>query len=169
MATSYPLKVELTRHVKLRNQLISEIPEIDDETLRDTLEGITSLPEMIAEVVRCALVDEAMAAGLRDRLGQMKTRLDRLEYRAQRKRSLALEVMSEADIKKLAEPDFTASLRPSQPALVVVSEDDVPEEFWKPQPMKLDRQGVLANLKSGREIPGVCLSNPKSNLSVRTK
>lgn len=169
MTTSYPLKIELTRHNILKTQLLSEMPDIDDETLRDTLEGITSLPEMIAEVVRYALIDEAMAIGLKDRLGQMKARLDRLEHRARCKRSLATEVMAEADIKKLTEPDFTASLRPSQPGLRVVAEEEIPEAFWKPQPSKLDRQLMVSTLKDGGSIPGATLSNPKTTLSVRSK
>lgn len=169
MVHSHLLGTELTRHVHLRSQILNNVPSIDDDTLRDTLEGITSLPEMVAEVVRCALVDEAMAAGLRDRLGEMKARLERLEHRARSKRSIASEVMVEADIKKLVEPDFTASLRPLQPGLVVVAEDEIPSTYWKPQPDKLDRQAVLSVLKSGEAVPGAALSNPRTTLSVRSK
>ena len=169
MTTPYQLNTEVTKYGQLRLRLSAEFPDLDDVTLRDTLEGLTSLPEMIAEVVRSALIDEAMIAGLKDRIKQMKSRLARLELRAERKRSFASEILSEADIPKLTEPDFTVSLRSTPPALVVLSEEAIPEIFWKPQPPKLDRQALLANLKSGREVPGVALSNPKPGLSVRTK
>jgi hypothetical protein len=133
------------------------------------LEGITDLYEMIAAVVRSALVDEALHSGLRSRLDDMKERLSRLELRASKKRELALHAMNEAGLSKLEQPDFTASMRAGSPALVVVSERVIPEAYWLPQPPKLDRQGLLGELKRGAAIPGAELSNPKPILMVRTK
>ena len=85
----------------------------------------------------------------------MKARLERFETRARRKRQLALRAMSEADIPKLTEADFTASLKQGAPTLEVVDEAKVPAAYWKPQPSKLDRQGLLAALKAGVAIEGV--------------
>ena len=153
----------------LRDRLLAEIPDIDAETLADTLEGITDLREMLAEVIRSALDDEALAAGLSTRLADMKSRLERFETRAKRKRQLVLQAMTEAEIDKLAEADFTASLRQGAPALDVVAEDKIPAAYWKPQPSKLDKQGLLAALKAGTEIEGVAIAAPQIQLSVRTK
>ena len=50
---------------------------------------------MIAAVIRSALVDEALHAGLRFRVDDMRERLSRLELRATKKRQLALEAMTE--------------------------------------------------------------------------
>ena len=144
-------------------------PQSDEETLLDTLEGITDLYEMIAAVIRSALVDEALHAGLRFRLGDMKERLSRLELRASKKRQLALEAMTEVGLSKLEQPDFTASARAGSPALVVIAEEGIPEAYWLPQPPKLDRQAILGELKRGFEVPGAQISNPKPVLSVRTK
>ena len=96
------VKSEAANFSHLRNQLIKEIPDIDPETLADTLEGITDLREMLSEVVRSALVDEALASGLSTRMSEMKARHERLEVRARRKRELALKAMAEAEIPKLA-------------------------------------------------------------------
>lgn len=146
-----------------------DFPTADEETLLDTLEEITELHEMIAAVIRSALVDEALHAGLRLRLDAMKDRLSRLELRADKKRQLALEAMTEVGLSKLEQPDFTASARAGSPALVVIAEDKIPEPYWLPQPPKLDRQAMLGELKRGLEIPGAQMSNPKPVLSVRTK
>jgi hypothetical protein len=99
----------------------------------------------------------------------MKERLSRLEVRASNKRDLALHAMSEVGLVKLEQPDFTASTRASSPALLVISEHTIPQAYWLPQPPKLDRQGLLGELKRGVAIPGAELSNPRPVLMVRTK
>jgi hypothetical protein len=124
---------------------------------------------MIATVIRSALVDEALQIGLRSRLDDMKQRLGRVELRSEKKRQLALEAMSEVGLRKLEQPDFTASVRAGSPALIVVSEGDIPQTYWVPQPPRVDRQSLLADLKRGDEVPGVHLGNPKPSLTVRTK
>jgi hypothetical protein len=57
----------------------------------------------------------------------MQGRLVRLEDRASKRRQITKDVMIELDLKKLNAPDFTASLRPGMPALVVLNEDAVPK------------------------------------------
>ena len=163
------LKRELVRYQAAKERLLGHWPEIDCETLVDTLEGITDLHEMIAAVIRSALVDEALHNGLRFRVDDMRERLSRLELRASKKRELALEAMTEAGLNKLEQSDFTASARAGSPTLVVIAEDKIPNPYWLPQPPKLDRQSMLCELKRGSDIPGAQLSNPKPVLMVRTK
>jgi hypothetical protein len=163
------IKAEVPKYQLLRQQLTVAFPDIDEETQIDTLEGITDLHEMIAAVIRSALVDEALHSGLRFRVDDMRERLSRLELRASKKRQLALEAMSEAGLAKLEQPDFTASVRAGSPALVVIAEENIPAPYWLPQPPKLDRQAILGQLKRGIAIAGAEMSNPKPVLSVRTK
>jgi hypothetical protein len=163
------LQTESFRYCELRDRLLAEIPDLDAETLADTLEGITDLREMLAELIRSALEDEALAEGLSTRLNDRKARLERLETRAGRKRQLVLRVMGEADIQKLTQSDFTASLKQGAPTLDVVDEAKVPAAYWKPQPSKLDKQGLLAALKAGVAIGGVAIASGLTQLSVRTR
>ena len=145
---------EVSRHQLLRERLLTQYPRLDNEILTDTLEGITNLHDMIAAVIRSALVDEALCAGLRLRSDEMRQRLSRLDERANKKRALALEAMTDVELSKLEQPDFTASSRAGTPSLVVVSEGD-PLDYWLPQPLKLDRQALLAELKRGALIPAL--------------
>jgi len=163
------LRHDIHLYTYLRQKLLEAFPDADDETIRDTLEGITTLHELIAEIIRSALLDEALQSGLRLRLQDMKERLSRLETRSVKKRELVIDAMQEAGLRKIEQPDFTASARNGPPSLVVFAEERVPENYWVPQPPKLDRQALLGDLKQGDGIPGVQLSNPKPVLSVRTK
>ena len=159
----------LAEYQYLRERLREDFPEVDEQTLSDTLEGLSTLPDALAAVVRSYLDDLSLAAALGLRIGDMQGRLGRIEHRAEKKRELVTSVMARADIKKLAEPDFTASLRTVPPSLVVVDEGQIPQDYWRPQPPKLDRQGLTAALKSGASISGALLGNSQMTLSVRTR
>jgi len=169
MDQPHSLRFEVSKYLVLKERLLAKFPTTDEDTLVDTLEGITDLHEMIAAVIRSALVDEALQGGLRSRIDEMKRRLVRLEERGAKKRQLALEAMSEVGLGKLEQPDFTASVRAGVASLIVVSDDLIPETYWVPQLAKLDRKFLLAELKRGQDVPGAQLGNPKPTLAVRTK
>ena len=141
----------------IRDRIRAEDPQIDEQTLADTVEGLTDVHEIIA------------ATGLKSRVAEMDERLNRLRDRAAKRRQIVKEVMVELDIRKIMAPDFTVSLRPGMPALLVLDEAVVPSIYWQPSTPKLDRQGLLSELKGGAEIDGVALSDPEPVLSVRTR
>ena len=153
----------------IRDRIRVDEPQIDEQTLADTVEGLTDLHEIVAAIVRAALADEALATGLKGRIAEMQDRLDRLQDRASKRRHIAKDVMTELDIKKITAPDFSVSIRPGMPALLVLDESAVPSLFWQPSAPRLNRQGLLSELKNGADITGVTLSNPEPVLSVRTR
>ena len=99
----------------------------------------------------------------------MQSRLGRIDLRTDKKRALIIEVMERAALKKLAESDFTASLRAGRPPIVLIDEAAVPAEYWRPQPAKLNKQQLYAVLRDGRDIPGAVLGNAEPTISVRTR
>ena len=173
-----PFVLELRHEPEIRRHQLSHNPrpdpggrsrQIDEQTLADTVEGLTDLHEIIAAIVRAALADEALATGLKGRIAEMQDRLERLQDCAAKRRQIAKDVMVELDLKKITAPDFTVSIRPGMPALLVLDEAAVPSIYWEPRDPRLNRQGLLSDLKGGAEIEGVTLSNPEPVLSVRTK
>src|SRR5262245_44765349 len=131
----------------IRDRFRTEDPQIDEQTLADAVEGFTDLHEILAAVIRAALADQALATGLEGRIGEMQARRDRLQDRATKRRQIAKDVMVELDLKKLAAPDFTASIRPGTPALMVIDEAAVPSIYWEPREPRLNRQELANNLK----------------------
>ena len=153
----------------VRDRIRAQDPEIDEQTLADTVEGLTDLHEIVTAILRAALEDEALATGLKGRIAEMEGRLERLKDRASKRRQIAKDVMVELDLKKLTAPDFTASIRAGTPSLMVIDEAAIPSIFWEPREPRLNRQGLAAELKQGGEVSGVTLSNPEPVLSVRTR
>jgi hypothetical protein len=163
------LSFSTARYKALRDRIRTDDPTIDEQTLADTVEGLTDVHEILTAVIRAALADEALAGGLKGRVGEMEERLARLQDRAVKRRQIAKDAMIELDLKKLTAPDFTASIRAGTPALMVIDEAAVPSIYWEPREPRLNRQGLVSDLKGGAEITGVALSNPEPVLSVRAR
>ena len=144
-------------------------PDIDEQTLADTVEGLTDLHEIVQAIIRSALAEEALAKGLKCRIAEMQDRLNRFEDRASKRRQIAKDVMVDLGLKKLTAPDFTVSLREGTPALLVINEDAVPKTYWEPGEPRLRRQILANDLKQGEEVPGASLSDPEPFLVVRTR
>ncbi|MDI1346880.1 MAG: siphovirus Gp157 family protein [Pseudolabrys sp.] len=144
-------------------------PDIDEQTLADTVEGLTDLHEIVQAIIRSALAEESLAKGLKCRISEMQDRLNRFEDRASKRRQIAKDVMVDLGLKKLTAPDFTVSLRPGTPSLLVIDEDAVPRTYWEPGEPRLRRQNLTKDLKDGEEIAGATLSEPQPFLVVRTR
>jgi hypothetical protein len=153
----------------LRDRIRADDPQIDEQCLADTVEGLSDLPEILTTILRAALTDEALADGLKRRIAEMEDRLGRLRDRAAKRRQIVKETMVTLDLKKLTAPDFTASIRAGMPSLLVLDEEAVPSLYWEPGQPRLKRQDLLNDLKQGAEISGTVLSNPEPVLSVRTR
>ena len=123
----------------IRDRIRAEDPHIDEQTLADTVEGLTDVHEILAAIVRAALAGEALANGLKGRIAEMQDRLERLQDRASKRRHIAKDVMTELDIKKITAPDFSVSIRPGMPALLVLDESAVPSLYWQPSAPRLNR------------------------------
>ena len=158
-----------TTYRAVRDRIRAQDPQTDEQTLADTVEGLTDVHEIVQAIIRAALANEALARGLKCRISDMQGRLERLEDRAFKRRQIAKDVMIELDLKKLNAPDFTASIREGIPSLTVIDEEAVPSIYWQPSEPRLKCQELANELKQGAEIEGVALSNPEPVLSVRTR
>ena len=164
-----PVAHSITAYQTIRQRILALEADIDDTTLADTVEGLTDLNEVVAAVVRSALLDEAMADGLKGHILTLQERMRRISERASERRRIARDAMVEVDVRKIAAPDFTVSVRPGSPALVVVDERVIPEPYWEAREPRLDRIGLINDLKKGDAVPGVTLSNAEPVLSVRVR
>jgi len=163
------LRSETAHYRLLADQLKKEFGELDDETLTDTLQGLSDLPEMIEEIVRSGLDDEALMAALKARLDEMKSRFARLKNRFERKRELVSWAMGSSGIAKLQAADFSVALCAGAQRLDVTDESKIPEFYFVPQPAKLDRTSLLNAVKRGEPIEGANLVAGQPYIAVSTR
>jgi hypothetical protein len=159
----------LAEHEYLHRRLTTEFPDADEDVLRDTLAGLSSLPEMLACALRSYLDDISLIAALGIRINDMQERISRFEKRAEKKQAVITAVTEPADLKNLAEPDFTVSFHTAVPSVIITAEHEIPPDFWRPQPPQLDLHGLAAALRRGDRVPGAALSTGEATISVRTR
>jgi Siphovirus Gp157 len=155
------LTLAATNYCAIRDRLRAQDPQIDELTLADTVEGLTDLHEILSAIIRAALADQALATGLEGRIGEMEARRDRLQDRAAKRRQIAKDVMVELDLKKLSAPDFTASIRPWIPALMVMDEAAVPSIYWQPSEPRLRNWPTISN--RARKLPASPSQTPSQS------
>ena len=65
MSSAEIIRPEISHYLILADQLKALYQDIDDETLQDTLEGISELPDLIKGLIRSSLDDEALIGALK--------------------------------------------------------------------------------------------------------
>jgi hypothetical protein len=164
------LQTELQHHVYLRERILAEFPDIDEETLADTLQGETSLDAALAAVARQVRNDELTIEAIEKRITELSERANRFQHRVEKGREVISATMERAALTKLPAPDVTISLRAVPPKVIVTDETLIPAEFHKPPPPpKPDTTRIKTALKDGQYIPGATLSNGSQTVSLRWK
>jgi hypothetical protein len=165
-----PSTNDLTKEIEAARILREQIAAIageDEELIRDTLEGETSLREIIAALVANEAEDEAILDGIRELSKRISERKARIERRIDFRRSLIATGMEVGEIRKLETPAGVVTVKAKPPSVTLIEEADIPARFWKPQPPKLDRKELLAALKEGESVPGATMSNGGTTIQIR--
>jgi len=153
---------------RLREGLLRDHPDIDEETLRDTLDGMTGAADLVESLIMDSEEDKALVAGLKDHIAALTRRKERIADRAAKRKAAALTLMQELGLKKLVRPAFTVTVSAGPAGTRIVDEAALPSWAWRPQPAVLDTQTIRARLLAGEEVPGAALSNGAEHLRVLT-
>ena len=164
----HKLHRQISAAVALKHSLREALGD-DDETMRDMIEGETSLHEMIERVVMSMDEDEMLVTGISSRIDELTQRKKRIEDRIGSKRAMVEQAMLIGEIDRLERPSFTLSIRKVPPKAEITDESLIPSVYWETQPPKLNKRELLSALKDKQDIPGATLSNGGVALQIRTK
>lgn len=165
-ASKHTLQQEANAARALKDAL-ALIPNMDDETVRDTIEGETSLHEAIAAVLADIDEDEMLVTGIATMVGRLCERRSRLDGRIDARKAAIQKAMEIGEIKTLQTPSGTLSLRSVPRGLDITDEKLIPWEYFVPAEPRLDRKKLKDALKAGKEVAGAVLDNGGQTLSIR--
>ena len=136
--------------------------DLDEQTLADTLEGLSGELEVKAQnVIMFTRNLEATASAIKDAEAQMAARRKALENRAAGLRRYVLENMQFAGIQKIECPFFKLSIRDNPAAVDIYEPGLIPAQYMKqpePPPPAPDKTAIKAAITAGTEVPGAKLT-----------
>lgn len=132
--------------------------EFDEQTIRDTLEGLEG--EVAQKMEQCLSVYrnlDALTEQIKMAEVDMAARRKTIENRAEWLREYVKEQMERTGISKIECPYFVAKIAKNPPRVVVDSLAEIPKGFlhYPPPPEpSVDRKAVAEAWKRGEAVPG---------------
>lgn len=137
------LRLHITYLVAGENLTLSDA---DRQTIADSFEGETTLDTELENAVKSEDDDLILVLGIKQRIEELKGRLDRIEKRIEARRGLIEQAMITAGWPKKETPLGTVSLKPNPPSVEIDDESAVPTQFFKRQDPVLDKATLRAIL-----------------------
>lgn len=157
MPTLYELTNELA-WVMLSLQEEEEGESQREETnkrIEELISDITGKADGYAKVLRNLQSDMEAYAAEEQRLHDRRKACERGVERCKAMLKTAMEITGKT---KIGTSIGTFTLQNNPASVEVLSEKDVPEEYWVPQPPRMDKRKILTDLKAGCIVDGVQLT-----------
>lgn len=152
---------ELAAQYKTDLDKLSDL-DLPEETVRDTLEGMTGDLETKAQNVAAFIRNlETTAEAIKQAEADMAKRRKAIEARTERLKTYTLEAMTANGIERIDSPYFSLTVAKNPPSVDIYDIKQVPEQFMRqpePPPPSPDKKTIMAKLKEGEDIAGCRLS-----------
>ncbi len=155
-----------TNAANMLRQSLLEITD-DEETIRDTIEGETNLQSAIQEALGSLMEDEILEAGIEHTLKALQARLNRVQFKVEKKRAAILRAMEAGELKKVILPEATLSLRQVPRGLEIQDLRKIPKRYFEEQEPRLNKAALKQDLKDGKSVDGAILDNGSITLSIK--
>ena len=144
------------------------IPDDDDALLTALDATAPDCMDVLRRVIVASLDADALVDAADARVKALAERRDRFKRRRDALRGAAMAAMDALGLPKLADAEFTASLRAGQPVPIVTDESALPPEYWRVT-RSVSMSAIRDALKVGEIPPGVEIGNGAPILTIRSK
>ncbi len=154
------------------NTLVSEygFDPYDDEDADlwlDTLEGETTIEEVLQRLLELRFDAKADEEMVKDRIANLRARQDRHKRTQEAMTKAMMYVLRLAGIKSYKGVEATWSLRPGRQSVVIEDEAAIPSQLCKVTTTP-DKVAITNALKNNDIVPGAVLVDGDETLSVKT-
>ncbi|MGG5324344.1 hypothetical protein IGJ83_000720 [Enterococcus pernyi] len=138
------------------NHVVDMADQLDDGTLRDTLDSIKGAFDVKAENIAKVIKEVTGQAEMIDEeIKRLTQRKSAMKNNAKSMKLYLQEQMERVDTRKVQGELLTVAIQKNTPSVRVINERSIPEEFFIPQPAKLDKKQLKAELKNGLNLEGI--------------
>jgi hypothetical protein len=141
----------LSQELEAKQTLLDQLRALtadDPDFFTDVLEGETNLLELVAALDASIVDDEILVVGAKTALDKLQNRKRIAEARIELKRRLLAHRLHQVGLKTLRTPTATLSLAEASLKAIAVAPEDIPARWWKPQPPKLDQDGLTKAVRA---------------------
>jgi Siphovirus Gp157 len=141
----------LSQELEAKQTLLDQLRALtvdDPDFFIDALEGETNLLELIAALDASIVDDEILVDGAKTTLDKLQNRKRTAENRIELKRRLLAHTLQQIGLKTLRTPTATLSLAQVSLKAIPVAPEEIPACWWKPQPPKLDQEGLTKSIRA---------------------
>ncbi len=143
--------ISLSRELEAKSTLIDQIRALtadDADFFVDVIEGQTNLIELIGALDASIVDDEILVDGAKIALEKLQNRKRAAENRIDLKRRLLTQALNQIGLKTLRTPTSTLSITSAPIKAIVVTPEDVPSRWWRPQAPKLDQDALTKAIRA---------------------
>lgn len=169
MSSIYEITGDLLKLYELMDD-----PEMDEDAILDSMEGVFGELELKADSYGKLITNvnsdindlEAVKASLQKEIDRLDARINTKKHFIATLKDRIMFCMDTAKIPEIAGSLFKFKPQNSGKQLpkdIDSHASDIPEQYWIPQPPKMDKKLLLDDLKTGKiKIDGVELRTPRS-------
>lgn len=162
MSTLYELTAQLQALLEM-----AEDPDIDEQVLADTMEGIEGEFEDKADGYAKVLAQlGAQQMALDHEIERLSARMKTIERNIKVMKDGLQQSMMVTGKTKFKTSLFSFAIAKNPASLVIDDEDAVPEAYKVPQPPKIDKKKIKEDLKTGAQL-GWCHLVQTESLRIR--